>query len=164
MDSILNTLLPYVNAIASVIGAGTVLFATLYGVRQYREGVKSRYLDGLTHVYELLSGDQARADRDQVYALPDEADPKRDTFTTELALVRKVTARYDFVGHLVKSGILPAQYVVPVYFDQVVRVWEKTLPYTDYIATSRGLGAAFHLRFRDLYQRCRDYRDTHPRQ
>ncbi|HEY7019630.1 MAG TPA: hypothetical protein VH349_00840 [Ktedonobacterales bacterium] len=161
MDTILNALLPYVNAIAAVIGAGTVVLATLYAVRQYKDGVKARYLDGLYHVYELLSGDQARTDRDAVYALPDLVDTTRPTFATELALVRKVTARYDFVGHLVMSGILPAEYVVPVYFDQVIRVWEKTLPYITYIQRDRRLGEAFHKRFRDLYQRCKRYQGSH---
>src|SRR5262245_32402516 len=92
LDSALNAVLPYVNAIAAMIGAGTVVLATLYAVRQYKEGVKSRYLDGLYHVYVLLSGDEARMDRDHLYKLPDSVDAEADAFTEQLQLVRKVTA------------------------------------------------------------------------
>lgn len=156
MPDTLAGLLPYAQTVLVVVAAGIAIW-------QLNAGLRSRYFDGLQRVYEELSSTKARADREAIFALPEPFDPTRPTFAEELALVRTVTPRYDFVGHLVVKGILPASYVVPVYYLQIVRVWNKTKPYIDYIRCRTGTGAAYHQRFEKLSHRCERYRWLHNR-
>lgn len=151
----------YILAGAAALQALTLIASAIFAGIQLRVNAKPRYFEGLYRVYEEFDTDHARRQRHAVYALPDQVPADAVLSDNVVELLKDVTNRYDFIGHLVLTGILPDKYVIPVYYLQVVRIWTKVQPYIAYIRRTRGLGATYHRRFEQLYKKCERYRRRH---
>jgi hypothetical protein len=109
---------------------------------QLREAAKSRYLGALVRVFEEFGSREAYADADNVLGLPARF---ADFTPEEVELATWVVRVYEKIAFLVESGMIPEQYIVPLYSRRIVWTWDAVQPYVEEQRRLRDTGGAYQM-------------------
>src|SRR5262245_46609351 len=127
---------------------------------QLREAATSRYLGALVRVFAEFGSREAYADADNVLGLP----ARFAEFTPEeFELATWVVRVYEKIAFLVESGMIPEQYIVPLYSRRILWTWDAVQPYVTEQRRLRDPGGAYQiscdaLHFEGLAARALAYR------
>jgi len=117
----------------ALIGIAVALFQTILlavagfvAWSQWREQAKARYLDGLVRMFDDIGSRDAYADADAVLGLPQRIE---DYTPEELELATWAVRVYEKIAFLVESGLVPAEYIIPLYSRRIVWDWDALQPY-----------------------------------
>ena len=131
------TILPYVSkmsltqwsdiaTIAQGIVAVILLLYAFVFARELRESIRTRHLEGLTMVRELMSTRKAAEDRKWVYQeLKRAARPLSDD---DAERIREICRPLDYIGLLCRHGLLPVDTVIETYHRNIVDMWNHVQP------------------------------------
>lgn len=132
MDSVLWSA---VSSAATVTGAVVVVYAAIVAVRQLKEMTRTRYLEAMLRVYELISSDDARDTRRYIYS---ELRSTPDALTLEeQRQVEKASVLLDRVGSLVAAGLVPADLVLSSHSTMIANLWDRLEPYIRFHRSQR---------------------------
>ena len=106
----------------------TVLLALAGGIAwfQVREATKSRYLEALVRMFDDFGSRDAYFDADNVLGLPQRIE---DYTPDELELATWVTRVNEKIAFLVESGMMPAEFVIPLYSRRILWTWDALQPF-----------------------------------
>lgn len=121
------------GGIATIIAVVVAAIAAWPTYRQLAELVRTRKLEALTGVFELISSERARLDRRYIFHnlrnRPDEITPMdRDA-------IERVAVDFERVGSLVKLGLVPAEELLSHHAAVIARAWQVLEPYIAHRAT-----------------------------
>ena len=132
---------------------------------QFRETARARYLEALVRMFDDFGSREAYQYADAVLGLPQRI---QDYTAEEMELATWVVRVYEKIGFLVESGMIPADYLVPLYSRRIVWSWQALQPYIQEQRRLRDGGGAYRLagdahNFEKLARRARAYRSrVHP--
>jgi hypothetical protein len=147
-------------SIATIIAAIVVVFAAYLTVRQLAEMTKSRHLEGMLKVYEMIGSDEARRSRRYIYEkLRSEPESVSES---ERSHIEEVSVLLDKIGALTESGLIPGALLFESHGVMIVRIWERLEPYILYYRQFRGPKYVRH--FERLAVSAQRYETTHQAQ
>lgn len=139
----------------ALIGMAVALFQTILlavagfvAWSQWREQARARYLEGLARMFEEFGSREAYADADAVLGLPQRIE---DYSPEELELATWAVRVYEKIAFLVESGLVPAEYIVPLYSRRIVWDWDALQPYILEQRRLRDAGGGYRLAGDGLY-------------
>ena len=112
---------------ATIIGAAVVIYAAVVAVGQLKEMTKTRHLEAMLRVYDMIASPEARASRRFIYSELRSA-PGRVT-AAEREKIEEVSVMLDRVGALVSDGLVPKDLLFASHREMIIRSWEKLAPY-----------------------------------
>jgi hypothetical protein len=162
-------MLPFSSDTVTLIGIAVALLQTLLlavagfvAWFQLRESSKARYLEALVRMFDDFGSREAYHHTDMVLGLPKHvADYTHDERELAIWVVRV----YEKIGFLVESGMMPADYIVPLYSRRIVWTWDALWPFIKEQRDLRNSGGAYRLAgdgkyFEQLYKRALAYRKS----
>src|SRR5256885_13103464 len=93
------------SSVATVVGAGVVVYAAIVALGQLKEMTKARHLEALLRVYDMIGSELARKQRRIIYTEL-RSEPEHLT-SDERELVEQVTIMFERIGKLVESDLVP---------------------------------------------------------
>ncbi len=129
-------------SVATIIGAGVVIYAAVVAVGQLKEMTKTRHLEAMLRVYDMIASPEARASRRFIYSELRSA-PDRVT-SEEREKIEEVSVMLDRVGALVSAGLVPKNLLFASHREMIIRSWEKLAPYINYWRMHRYPSFASH--------------------
>jgi hypothetical protein len=102
---------------------------------QLRETAKTRYLEAIVRVFEDFGSEEAYHYADLVLGLPTRIE---DYTPAEVELATWVVRVYEKIGFLVESGMIPADYIIPLYSRRIVWTWTAVQPQGGQVARAGG--------------------------
>ncbi len=103
-----------------------IVTAAIIG-RQLREMTRTRHLEAMLKVYDLISSSEARSMRKFIY---NELNSDPDKISCEERnIVEQVCVDFDNIGKLVKSRLVPANELLESHCEMFIRIWQKLAPY-----------------------------------
>src|ERR1051325_11306295 len=130
------------SSVATVIGAAVVVYAAVVAVGQLREMTKTRHLEALLRVYDMIGSATARKQLRIIYT---ELESKPESLThEERELVEQVTITFERIGKLVESDLVPMNELFEGHCEVVIRTWKRLEPYIRYHRTLAGGRYAKH--------------------
>ncbi|MFC2104791.1 hypothetical protein ACFLS4_05520 [Bacteroidota bacterium] len=115
------------SSCVTVIGFTVVIFTAIIALRQFKEMIKSRHMEGLINVYELMGNEQARIDRYHIYNKL-KKDPEKISLD-DWKCIQRVSTSFDKIGLLVKAGLVPKKELLESHYEVFIRSWIKLEPY-----------------------------------
>jgi len=103
-----------------------LVVAGLVAVFQLRATQQSRYLDAVVRMFEDFGSRDAYADSDAVLGLPVSID---DYTSQETELATWAVRVFEEIAFLVESGMMPANYIVPLYSRRILWSWDALQPF-----------------------------------
>jgi hypothetical protein len=148
------------EALVAVLQTLVLVVAGIVAWWQLREVQRARYLGAIIHVYDELGNRETYEDADAALGLPasiEEYTPE------ELELATWTTRVYEKLGFLVESGLIPAEYIIPLYSRRIVWTWDALQPFIQSQRSQRDDGGAYRMSgdgryFELLAKRALDYR------
>ncbi|GEM_PF-3086445 len=127
---------------------------------QLRATQKTRYLEAIVRMFEDFGSRGAYADTDAVLGLPASY---ADFTTEEVELATWVTRVHEKIAFLVESGMIPEEYIVPLYSRRIMWTWSALQPYIMEQRRLRDTGGEYRIAgdgryFEKLAERARAYR------
>ena len=146
-------LLEAIAAIVTIIGFIILIFTIIIALRQFKEMIKSRHLEALIKVYELIGSESARMDRFYIF---NKLNPAPDKISMDGWLyIQRVSTTFDKIGMLVKAGLIPQKELFESHYETIVRSWIKLEPYIEYYRDNIG-GRHVH-NFQELARKAKIY-------
>ena len=142
-----------VSAIGSVLALLFVAVASWIALRQFKELVRTRHLDGILRVYDLIGSQDARAARRFVFTQLQSA-PGQLT-DSERENVEYIAVTMDRVGFLTINGLIPEKELLESHCEVFFRTWDKVGPHITWREQATGDRYAPH--YRALAERARKY-------
>jgi hypothetical protein len=148
------------------VGALQTLILVIAGLVawfQLRETAKTRYLEAIVRVFEEFGSEEAYHYADLVLGLP----TRIEEYTpAEVELATWVVRVYEKIGFLVESGMIPAEYIIPLYSRRIVWTWTAVQPYVTWQVALKKNGGLYRLagdahNFKRLHNRAIAYRQAH---
>jgi hypothetical protein len=127
---------------------------------QLRETAKTRYLEAIVRVFEEFGSEEAYHYADLVLGLPTRVE---EYTPAEVELATWVVRVYEKIGFLVESGMIPANYIIPLYSRRIVWTWTAVQPYVAWQIALKQSGGLYRLagdahNFKRLHNRAIAYR------
>ena len=145
------------SSIASVLGFTVVIWTAFMALGQLKEMARSRHLEAMLQVYEMIGSDQARADRRFIYVKL-KSIPASLT-AEEWEYVEKVSAVFDRIGNLASHGLIPEEEFFQSHCEIIIKAWMKLEPYIMY--RRRVYGGRFANQFEQLSKDACKYHAKH---
>ena len=154
------------NDVALIV-AGVALLLTIFlaiagfvAYFQVRATQKTRSLEAAVRLFEDFGSRGAYADTDAVLGLPASY---ADFTAEEMELATWVTRVYEKIAFLVESGMIPEEYIVPLYSRRILWTWSALQPYIIEQRRLRDTGGEYRMSgdgryFEQLAERARAYR------
>lgn len=143
-------------SIATIIGAGVVIYAAVVAVGQLKETTKTRHLEAMLRVYDMIASPGARASRRFIYSELKSAPGK--VTSEEREKIEEVSVMFDRVGALVSAGLVPEDLLFASHREMIIRSWDKLAPYVEYSRLHRY--PSFATYFELLASMARNHRAT----
>jgi len=125
-----------VSSISTILGFGVVIYATIVALGQLREMAKTRHLEAMLHVYEVIGSDEARSNRRFIYA---ELKSKPEEITMEERdIIEKVSVTLDRIGIMVESGLIPRNELLEGHCEVFIKTWDRLEPYIRHLRQIAG--------------------------
>jgi hypothetical protein len=110
--------------------------------RQLREAQRARFLGAIIRMYDDLGNREAYEDADDALGLPGRIE---EYTPEEVELATWTTRVYEKLGFLVESGMIPAEYIIPLYSRRIVWTWESLQPFIRDQRRQRDDGGAYRM-------------------
>lgn len=111
-----------VSEIAQFAEAGAVVFVAIIA-RDIKESIKSRHLEGITYVRNLIGTPQASDNRRWVYkVLRTTTGPLNEDDDQK---AREICRDFDHIGLLCRQGLLPMDVIAETYGRNIVDMWNR---------------------------------------
>lgn len=146
----------YLSSFATIAGAGVVIYTALLAVRQLKEMTRSRNLEAMLRVYEMISSENARTLRRYIYESL-LSDPE-DISPEEQRIIEEVSVLFDRVGALVDAGLVPEDLLFQSHGRMISRIWDRLEPY---ISHYRQIHPGHVSYFESLARAARQYPASH---
>lgn len=127
------------------VAALQTLLLVLAGViawRQVREAQRSRYLGAILRMFDEVGSREAYQDADAALGLPERIE---DYTPEELELATWTTRVYEQLAFLVESGMIPAQYIVPLDSRRILWTWDALQPFIQEQRRLRDSGGGYRI-------------------
>ncbi|MFZ4658456.1 MAG: DUF4760 domain-containing protein [Caldilineaceae bacterium] len=144
-------------SIATVLGFAVVIWAAFVALAQLKEMTRSRHLEAMLQLYEMIGSDQARADRRYIYSKL-KSSPE-NLSSEEWDYVEKVSVIFDRIGNLANHGLVPKDEFFESHCEIIIRSWTKLEPYIRY--RRRLYGGRFANQFEQLANNASKYHSKH---
>ena len=130
------------EALVAILQTVVLVVAGFVAWRQLREAQRARFLGAIIRMYDDLGSREAYEDADAALGLPG----RIEEYTPEgLELATWTTRVYEKLGFLVESGMIPAEYIIPLYSRRVVWTWEALQPFIQEQRRLRDDGGAYRM-------------------
>ena len=128
MDLLANTTFwNIVASVAVVIQSLVVVCGIILAVNQLKEMTKTRHLEAMLRVYDMIGSPEARKQRRFIYA---ELKSKPGKLTSEeQEIMEQVSVTLDRIGKLAESGLMPQDDLLEGHYEVFIRTWKKLEPY-----------------------------------
>jgi len=138
-----------------------LVVAGLVAIFQLRATQKSRYLEAVVRMFGDFGSRDAYADADAVLGLPATI---QEYTTQEVELATWAVRVYEEIAFLVSSGMIPENYIIPLYSRRVVWSWDALQPFIQNERSLRDSGGEYRLAgdgryFEGLAKRALAYRE-----
>lgn len=156
MPQLPTELVGYLQALQAIV----TLVVLIYGVvvaRDIRESVKTRYLDGMKYVRDLLVTPEAAEKRRWVYQDLEKAATPLSPENADR--VRNICRDFDNIGLLCRKGLLPTDIIVETYSRNILDMWERLKPSIDELR-QRTNDPYYYLEFEWLANRATKARES----
>lgn len=144
-------------SIATVLGFIVVSYAAIVALGQLREMTKTRHLEAMLHVYEMIGSNEARKQRRFIYT--ELKSTPENPSDEEREIIEQVTVTFDRVGRLVESGLIPKNELLEGHSAIIIKAWSKLEPYISY--QRKIIGKRHAHNFERLVQIAQDYDSKH---
>ena len=128
-----------------VVAALQTVLLALAGVvvwRQARKAQRSRALDAILRLYDDVGSRTAAQDADAALGLPERIE---DYTPEELELATWTTRVYEKLAFLVESGMIPAQYIIPLDSRRILWTWDALQPFIQEQRRLRDSGGGYRI-------------------
>lgn len=142
MGQINDNLLTLVGIVVALLQTLLLALAGFVAWFQLRETAKTRYLEALIRMFEDFGSRQAYFEADAILGLPQRIE---EYTPEEIELAAWAVRVYEKIAFLVDSGMIPAQYIVPLYSRRIVWAWDALLPYVEEQRRLRDTGGAYRM-------------------
>lgn len=142
MPAIDASQVPLLEALVAVLQTVVLVVAGFVAWRQLREAQRARFLGAIIRMYDDLGNREAYEDADAALGLP----PRIEEYTPEeLELATWTTRVYEKLAFLVESGMIPAEYIIPLYSRRIVWTWDALQPFIQEQRRVRDDGGAYRM-------------------
>ena len=131
-----------IEAAVAVLQTLVLVIAGAVAWRQLREAQRTRYLGAIMRMFDDIGSRTAYEDADAALGLPDRIE---DYTPEELELATWTTRVYEQLAFLVESGMIPAQYIVPLDSRRIVWTWDALQPYVQEQRRLRDGGGSYRI-------------------
>ncbi len=149
------------SSISTTIAAIIAAIAAIIAIKQLSEMAKSRHLEAILRVYEMIGNDSARHDRKFIFNNLNS--PPESITDEERNKIERISVTLDRVGKLIKSGLVPKNEFLDSHYEMVIRCWKVLEPYILYHENKIGGRHAPHFKYlydiADKYH-CKHYPNT----
>lgn len=128
-----------------VVAALQTVLLALAGVvvwRQARKAQRLRSLDAILRMYDEVDSRTAAQDADAALGLPERIE---DYTPEELELATWTTRVYEKLAFLVESGMIPAEYIVPLDSRRILWTWDALQPFIQEQRRLRDSGGGYRV-------------------
>jgi hypothetical protein len=126
-----SELLTNLASLATIAGFSVVIYAAIVAGHQLREMTRSRHLEAMLKVYEMLNAEAARNARRYVYTHLRDKAPEAIT-AEDRHNAERVTIVLDQMARLVESRLVPSDELLAGHADMIIRVWNVLQPHICY--------------------------------
>jgi hypothetical protein len=144
-------------SIATIIGAGVVIYAAFLAVSQLKEMTKARHLEAMLRVYDMIGSERARSSRRFIYS--ELRSQPEDITSEEREKIEDVSAVLDRIGTLVEAGLVPEGLLFASHYEMIILSWDTLAPYILYRRLNLDVTYARH--FEHLADLARNYQSIH---
>ena len=141
------------SSIATVATAAIAIVAAMFALVQVREMTRTRHLEAMLRVFEMLGAEDARKQRRFIYTQLKSS--PNGLSAEEQWVVEQVTVTFDRLGRLVQMGLVPREELFQGHCEVVIRAWIRLKPYV-YYHRSRVGGRHGH-NFEELAKSAQEY-------
>lgn len=142
MPQLNGNLLTLVGIVVALLQTLLLALAGFVAWFQLRETAKTRYLEAVIRMFEDFGSREAYFEADAILGLPQRIE---DFSPQEVELATWAVRVYEKIAFLVDSGMIPAQYIVPLYSRRIVWSWDALLPYIEEQRRLRDTGGAYRM-------------------
>lgn len=125
MSQTLTDLASLAQMVEAVIAIVIFAYASVVA-REFRESIKTRYLDGMKYVRDLIATPEAGEKRDWVYN--ELGNVTRPLSREDADRVRAICRDFDFIGLLCRKGLLPTEIITETYSRNILEMWDRLRP------------------------------------
>lgn len=148
-----------IASVSTTLGFGVVIVGTLLASRQLREMTRTRHLEAMLRIYELLAGEGPRSARRFIYTQL--KNPPESVTAEEREQIEKVSIQMDTLGRLVSAGLVPTEQLLDGHAEVFIRAWTVLQPYV--VHHRRLLGSRHGQSFEYLAGVAKEYELRHDR-
>jgi hypothetical protein len=142
MPQLNGNLLTLVGIVVALLQTLLLALAGFVAWFQLRETAKTRYLEAVIRMFEDFGSREAYFEADAILGLPQHIE---DFSPQEVELATWAVRVYEKIAFLVDSGMIPAQYIVPLYSRRIIWAWDALLPYIEEQRRLRDTGGAYRM-------------------
>ena len=128
MPQLPTNLVNYLQALEAIVTMGVLIYGVVIA-RDIRESVKTRYLDGMKYVRDLLASPEAVERRRWVHQ--DLNNVARPLSIENADKVRAVCRDFDNIGLLCRKRLLPTDIIAETYSRNILEMWRQLQPSID---------------------------------
>jgi hypothetical protein len=142
MPQLNGNVLTLVGIVAALLQTLLLALAGFVAWFQLRETAKTRYLEAVVRMFDDFGSREAYFEADAILGLPQRIE---DFSPQEVELATWAVRVYEKIAFLVDSGMIPAQYIVPLYSRRIVWSWDALRPYIEEQRRLRDTGGAYRM-------------------
>lgn len=117
-------------SITTVLGFFVIIYTVLVALGQLKEMTRTRHLEAMLRVYEIIGSREARTQRRFLYTQLTSSPAQLSS--EERDHVEDVSASFDRIGKLIEDGLVPKEMLFDSHCEMIIRCWIKLKPYIIY--------------------------------
>ena len=133
------------GGLAASIGLFAAAFAAWAAYKQLVELVRTRKLEALSRVFDLISSVEAR--RARRFVMHELASPPDSITPRERDAIEQIAVDFERIGSLVRLGLVPQAELLAHHAPVIARTWQRLEPYLEYRAKVLGGNYAHNFRW-----------------
>ena len=138
-----------ISAVSTLVEATVVTATAILVFIQLKEMAAARSLEALSRVFDTVTTEEMSEARR--YVLSQELPPPGEASPEVYRKMHKVWVSFDNLGLLVDHGMLPEEIALDMFYDTVVRCWQKLETHIQHERETRG--TKYQKFFEMLYHR-----------
>ena len=117
-------------SITTVLGFFVIVYTVLVALGQLKEMTRTRHLEAMLRVYDIIGSHEARIQRRFIYTQL--TSPPYQLSSEERDHIEDVSASFDRIGKLIEDGLVPRDMLFDSHCEMIIRCWIKLKPYIIY--------------------------------
>ena len=122
---LMGTCLLYTST--TVLGFFVIVYTVLVALGQLKEMTRTRHLEAMLRVYDIIGSHEARIQRRFIYTQL--TSPPYQLSSEERDHIEDVSASFDRIGKLIEDGLVPRDMLFDSHCEMIIRCWIKLKPY-----------------------------------